>query len=167
MHVVLASASPLKIKALHHAMTTVFNIPCRLTAKETESGVSEQPHGFSEMVAGATTRMQPWLKEDCDLVVGIESGLVEVDSYAMDMAFVQVYDCVSRRTYCATTQGITVPTKYVHSDKTWGQMYCETTDASADPKNPHASLHPGTDRATFLTTTLVSLLREIKINTSD
>jgi inosine/xanthosine triphosphatase len=67
-----------KIAAVRHAIAA-FAPNAVVEGASVESGVSEQPLGFEEIVAGARNRAAAALRTSaCDLGVGIEDGLIEV-----------------------------------------------------------------------------------------
>jgi len=68
-----------KLEAVRSALAAYASDPA-VVGVEVESGVPEQPVGFPEIVAGARNRARGAFRSGaCDLAVGIEDGLVEID----------------------------------------------------------------------------------------
>jgi inosine/xanthosine triphosphatase len=74
----VGSANPPKVQAVRDAFA-VFAPGAEVEGAEAASGVSEQPVGFAEIVAGARARARAaFASGACDLAVGYEDGLVEI-----------------------------------------------------------------------------------------
>lgn len=82
MRVGVGSANPVKVAATADALSDLVGV--RVEAVPVESGVSEQPFGENETVAGALNRARAVLDEgDYDLGVGIEGGVAEMSGDAV------------------------------------------------------------------------------------
>lgn len=160
--VVLASQSELKENAVRRALTTAFGDAFDLYAVATDSHVSEQPIGTVEMVRGARNRMESLTG---DMVIGIESGIIQMHDLWMDVAYIEVR-LKSGHVHFTTTQGVVVPEAYISPAIPWGRKLYESKtdgdDQDVDEKNPHASLYPGCDRGAFIESALTALLSTIK-----
>jgi len=78
MHVAVGSRNPVKIAATERALDGRFE--ARVEAVGVDSGVSEQPRGHEETIAGAETRARRALSRlDAGLGVGIEGGVATFD----------------------------------------------------------------------------------------
>ena len=76
----VGSMQPAKLGAVREALAA-FADDVDVTGVVVESGVAEQPLGFSEIVRGARNRAHAARASgDSDLAVGIEDGLVVIDS---------------------------------------------------------------------------------------
>ena len=75
-HVRVGTLNPPKLEAVRRAMTA-YQPAVSIEGVAVDSGVSEQPVGFAEIVRGARNRARAAAASgDCDLAVGIEDGLV-------------------------------------------------------------------------------------------
>ncbi|MFB6118380.1 DUF84 family protein [Halosegnis sp.] len=75
MYVAVGSGNPVKIAAVEAALPEA-----RVEAEPVESGVSEQPYGLTETVAGAETRAERALSGEYDLAVGLEGGVARYEA---------------------------------------------------------------------------------------
>lgn len=98
MKIVIGTTSELKIRALKKALGKL-NIDCDVISVKTESGVSNQPFGYEETTKGAKNRtVEAFKKQDSDIALGVESGLIEIEGNYFDIA------CV----YAKTLDGISI-----------------------------------------------------------
>jgi len=75
MRIGVGTTSELKLRAVRAACNT-FGIKAEVFPCEVPSGVSEQPFGLSEILAGARNRAEKTAAQgDFDYAVGIENGL--------------------------------------------------------------------------------------------
>lgn len=78
MKVGVGTDNPVKLQAVKNIFT-IFYPNAQFLMVPVESGVSKQPIGDLEIINGAINRAKGILeKSDCDLGVGIESGLVKL-----------------------------------------------------------------------------------------
>lgn len=95
MKIALGTTSELKIRALESALQKV-DLHSDIIPIKTDSGVSDQPFGYEEMIEGAKNRVSGIKTDlDADLYVSIESGLVLINNMYFDIA------CV----YCKSREG--------------------------------------------------------------
>jgi len=80
---------------------------------DVDSGVSDQPVGFEEIVAGARTRARAaFASGPCDLAVGIEDGLVVIDALGPDAVNVGAAAVTDgRRTSVGLSSGFAYPSE--------------------------------------------------------
>ncbi|MBS3142533.1 DUF84 family protein, partial [Candidatus Woesearchaeota archaeon] len=72
----IGSKNPTKSEAVRLAFTR-FGVPVSCIPKDVNSEVSHQPMTMQETIQGAMSRAK-CAYEQCDLSVGLESGLIEV-----------------------------------------------------------------------------------------
>ena len=90
MKISIGTTSELKVRALEEA-TNKLAIKAEILPVKTDSGVSKQPFGYDEIIFGAKTRANRALTEsNADIGVGVENGLVEINSDYFDVACVYV-----------------------------------------------------------------------------
>ncbi len=90
MKIAIGTTSKLKIEALKDALDKL-GLKAEIASIKTDSGVSNQPFGFDEIIIGARNRTDKSLKEtSADIGVGIENGLVEIEDNYFDVAGVFV-----------------------------------------------------------------------------
>lgn len=165
VHIGLASSSILKATATQNAATSVFGHATVHTSAQARSGVNEQPIGTGDMVRGVIGRISTAeFPSPCDLIVGIESGLVAEDGQYVDKACVRVYDTRTMATFTMYTDGVVVPRRFVNWDvlagsETWGQAVARQ-HSTVNAKNPHIFL--GHDRAASIEIALCTLFTKIK-----
>jgi inosine/xanthosine triphosphatase len=86
MKIAIGTTSKLKVHALEEALDKL-DIKEKVLATKTNSGISNQPFGYDEIIKGAKNRAQIVLKEfDADIGVGVENGLVEIGENYFDIA---------------------------------------------------------------------------------
>lgn len=86
MKIAIATTSELKIRALESALKRL-NIIAEIISIKTDSGVSLQPFGYNETTKGAKNRAhEASAVAGADLVVAIESGLIEIEENYFDVA---------------------------------------------------------------------------------
>lgn len=76
MKIVVGSENQLKVKAVEDVVSQYFH-DVHISGREVPPGVSTQPISLDETIRGAINRAKGAFK-DCDLSVGIETGLFEV-----------------------------------------------------------------------------------------
>jgi len=97
MRVVVGSTNPVKIKAVQKAMTLIFpDVKIDVAGVEVNSGVSNQPLSFEEIVLGARNRAKNAMKKvHSDFSIGLEAGIVRIP-YTLtgwiDYAFCAILD---------------------------------------------------------------------------
>ncbi len=106
----VGSGSGAKIEAVRSALAP-YTEHVHVEGRVVESGVSEQPVGFREIIAGARNRARAAFRAgDCDLAVGIEDGLVElpdVEYGALNVGAAVVTD--GRHESCGLSSGFGYP----------------------------------------------------------
>ncbi len=90
MKIAIGTTSELKVRALKDALEKI-QVQADIDTAKTNSGVSDQPFGYEESTRGAKNRAtELFEKEDPDIAIGIESGLVEIEGNYFDVACVYV-----------------------------------------------------------------------------
>ncbi len=164
VNVVVASTSPLKIKAVELAFRS-FDAEAKITAINTKSGVNEQPMG-DETIEGAYNRMRQ-IKEQApgaDFYVAIENGLFFEDDEYIDKAVV-LMSSADGAAHVETSRGVAFPTEMVRIaqergfDKTTVGAVMKENGVVFDAADPHLAL-TGVSRRTLLTDTIHQLLED-------
>lgn len=95
MKINIGTKNPVKIQAIKNVISEIKAIETPLyTPIGVESGVPDQPKGFEETLQGARNRAQRAFV-DCDISIGIESGLIPVpltNTGHMNLTACAVYD---------------------------------------------------------------------------
>lgn len=90
MKIAIGTTSELKVRALKNALEK-FGVNAEIVSIKTESGISNQPFGYKEMIKGAKNRATKALEEtDSDFAFGVENGLVEIEGDYFDIACIYV-----------------------------------------------------------------------------
>lgn len=90
MKITIGTTSELKIRALNKALKNL-KIKANIISKKAKSGVNDQPFGYSEITLGAKNRaLNSIEKDDPDLSLGIENGLIEIENNYFDIACIYV-----------------------------------------------------------------------------
>ena len=90
MKIAAGTTSALKIRAIESALVR-FGLQAEVVGYTVSSGVSDQPFGFDQIVAGAGARAKAALGESgAEMAIGIENGLVEIDGRHFDIPCVVV-----------------------------------------------------------------------------
>lgn len=90
MKIAIGTTSELKIRALKKALEK-FKFENEIISIKTESGVSNQPFGFEETTKGAKNRVMSIVeKENADIAVAVESGLIQIGGSYFDIACVYI-----------------------------------------------------------------------------
>jgi inosine/xanthosine triphosphatase len=76
MIVTVGSQNPVKIQATLNVLKKVYK-DLEVHSAEVDSGVPDQPIGLDQTIEGAVNRAKKSYSQNCDLSVGIESGLLE------------------------------------------------------------------------------------------
>lgn len=94
MFVKVGSQNPVKVQATRNVLKRFYN-HITVHAVQVHSGVPDQPIGLEQTIKGAINRAEQAYLHDCDLGVGIESGLQEtpctITGY-VDMQWCAIYD---------------------------------------------------------------------------
>lgn len=110
MNIVVGSKNPNKIQAVKEAMTAFEPfVHAKFKGISADSGVSDQPIGLEETLAGAGNRAKHAFG-GCDFSVGLESGLVPVplsQSGFMNLSACVIYD--GRDTYAGLGPAFELP----------------------------------------------------------
>jgi len=95
MKINVGSKNITKVQAVEEALLDFPEfLPVKVNSVEVDSGVHKQPKNIEQTVQGAINRAKNAFK-DCDLSVGLESGLMEVPntkSGYMDITMCAIYD---------------------------------------------------------------------------
>jgi len=95
MKVNVGSKNTIKVQAVHDALAGFSDFSsAEIISVEVDSGVHKQPKNIEQTVQGAMNRAKNAFY-DCDLSVGLESGLMEVPhtkSGYMDITMCAIYD---------------------------------------------------------------------------
>ncbi|BDH79786.1 MAG TPA: inosine/xanthosine triphosphatase [Methanothermobacter sp.] len=97
MKVKVGSRNPVKIKATKNVLEKIYK-KVQVTGVKVDPGVPSQPIGLEQTIRGAINRARRAYK-DCDLSIGIESGLLEAPFTLTGYVDLQ---------WCATYNGETV-----------------------------------------------------------
>lgn len=97
MKVKVGSQNPVKIKAAKNILQKIYK-KVQVTGTKVDPGVPNQPIGLEQTIKGAINRARRAYK-DCDLSIGIESGLLEVPHTLTGYVDLQ---------WCATYDGKTI-----------------------------------------------------------
>jgi len=94
MIVHVGSKNPVKVQATRNVLEKFYN-DVTVSAVHVNSGVPDQPIGLEQTIEGAVNRAKGAYSSDCDLGVGIESGLLEtphtITGY-VDLQWCAIYD---------------------------------------------------------------------------
>lgn len=94
MMVKVGSKNPVKIQATKNILGKFWD-NLKVYSFEVDSGVPDQPIGLEQTIQGAINRAKEVYSFDCDLGVGIESGLLEtphtITGY-VDLQWCAIYD---------------------------------------------------------------------------
>ncbi len=95
--VVVASKNPAKVSAVTEILLEYPNLAgFEVEARETDSGVGDQPRSLEETIRGARARAEKaFAASPCEYAFGIESGVNQVPhtkSGYMDVCCVSIYD---------------------------------------------------------------------------
>lgn len=94
MMVKVGSRNPVKIQATRNVLEKIYD-DLEVHPANVDSGVSDQPIGLVQTIKGAVNRSKGAYLQDCDLGVGIESGLLKtphtITGY-VDLQWCAIYD---------------------------------------------------------------------------
>lgn len=94
MIVQVGSRNPVKVQATRNVLAKFYN-HVTVSSVHVHSGVPDQPIGLEQTIEGSVNRAKEAYTPDCDLGVGIESGLLEtphtITGY-VDMQWCAIYD---------------------------------------------------------------------------
>ena len=74
---IVGSKNPVKLNATKNVLKRIYD-DLTVSSIDADSEVPDQPFGMDQTVEGAVNRAKNAFKEEFDLSVGIESGLIEV-----------------------------------------------------------------------------------------
>ncbi len=110
MKIKVGTKNPAKIEAVKETIELYdFLKGAEVEGLEVTTGVPEQPKGIEEIAEGATTRARNAF-QDCDLSIGIESGLIPVPKSLtgyLDISLCAIYD--GEKFYVGTSAGFECP----------------------------------------------------------
>ncbi len=108
MRVRVGSENPVKVRGVRRAFLRFFpDREVEVEGTEVESGVSDQPVGWREVVRGARNRARGAWEEGC-YAVGLEAGLVEVGEMHVDLHVAVLRDPEGREAV-GTSPGFQLP----------------------------------------------------------
>ena len=114
MKINIGSKAPPKVEALKELVEQYDLLKgAEIKSVEVESGVSEQPEGFEEMIQGAKNRAKKSFI-DCDLSFGLESGIVPMPhtkSDYMDFCCCAIFD--GKQFHIGMSMGFEYPKKII------------------------------------------------------
>ena len=168
MNIVIGSTSGHKMGALLNACLQL-GISVNITSIATASGQNEQPVGLQETTTGAMTRATSALQTNADITIGIESGIIRLDTQppiTLDIAVIVILTS-DGRTIVTTSPGLLFPEDLVNKAEmqgfrttTVGSIIASTLGGSAS--DPHATLTGGRiTRAALLTDGIVTALKQL------
>lgn len=76
MKVNIGSRNPVKVQATRNILEKIYD-DLEVYSVEVDSGVPDQPIGLDQTIEGAINRAKEAYYQDCDLGVGVESGLLK------------------------------------------------------------------------------------------
>ncbi len=94
MNVTVGSHNPVKVQATRNVLMKVYN-DLEVYSMDVNSGVPDQPIGLDQTIEGAMNRAKSAYSQDCDLGVGIESGLLKIPNTItgyMDLQWCAIFD---------------------------------------------------------------------------
>jgi inosine/xanthosine triphosphatase len=113
MIVKVGSKNPVKVQATRNVLEKFYN-DVTVSAVHVNSGVPDQPIGLEKTIEGAVNRAKGAYLSDCDLGVGIESGLLEaphtITGY-VDLQWCAIYD--GKKTTLGVSAGFEYPPSVV------------------------------------------------------
>lgn len=90
MKIAIGTTSELKTRALKEALNKL-GVEAEISSIKTDSGVSSQPFDYEETTQGAKNRAtSAFEKENPEMAIGIESGLIEIEGNYFDIACVYI-----------------------------------------------------------------------------
>ena len=95
MKIVVGTKNPIKLKAVENAINKIFpGAEFLLEGVSVSSGVSDQPMGDRETIAGAVNRAKSCLSQaKADFGIGLEGGVTEVEGKMFLVGWVAVVNC--------------------------------------------------------------------------
>lgn len=147
--IAIGTTSIHKVDALREACARVGVFVDELVKCKTESGVNEQPVDFEETYTGAKNRAEKAriAQPDCDLWIGIESGIFRGKNVTIDVAVIVILSADGSENV-TTSEGILFPEAFVIEAEALG--FATTTVGSiitkhlgGDKTDPHSTLTNG------------------------
>ena len=130
MIVALGSQSKLKIDAVSQSLDKLSDLVYTLQSYSVDSGVNVQPIGWTEIYQGVSNRLQGLRSQDwcgADILIAIESGLVEEEGHWFDIAIVMA-QARGQEIHTAISAGLEVlpvliePVRKEAGKITWGEV---------------------------------------------
>jgi inosine/xanthosine triphosphatase len=113
LKVIVGSKNPVKLNATKNILTKIYGV-IEVISINVDSGVPDQPFGLDETIKGAVNRAKKAYREDTDLSVGIESGLMEtpdtITGY-IDLQWCAIFD--GNRVTLGVSSGFEYPPEVV------------------------------------------------------
>ena len=170
IHIVVGTTSTLELDAVKIACTQ-RRLEVEITGCKVNSGVSQQPTDFREVLMGAGNRAENAKKTypDADLWGGLENGLLRARCVSLDVTVIVILK-KDGSSVCALSPGITLPEPDVCETERRG--FGETTVGSViaerlhgDPTDPHTALTNGmTTRSEALIQGVLMALAQLTIS---
>jgi inosine/xanthosine triphosphatase len=94
MKVIVGSLNPVKLNATRNILEKIYG-ELDISSKDVDSGVPDQPFGLDQTIEGAINRAKNAYSHECDLSVGIESGLMETPNTLtgyIDLQWCAIFD---------------------------------------------------------------------------
>ena len=94
MKVTVGSLNPVKLNATRNILEKIYG-EIDISSKDVDSGVPDQPFGLDQTIQGAMNRAKTAYSDECDLSVGIESGLMETPNTLtgyIDLQWCAIFD---------------------------------------------------------------------------
>jgi inosine/xanthosine triphosphatase len=113
MKAVVGSKNPVKLKATQNVMGKIYS-QLEVESVDVDSGVPDQPIGLEVTVQGAINRAKNSFRNEVDLSVGIESGLMEVPHSItgyLDLQWCAIYD--GEKTTLGVSAGFEYPSMVI------------------------------------------------------
>ncbi len=117
MNVIVGSTNPIKIAAIREAFDA-YHVSATIEGKSVPSEVATQPFSLDEIVRGAKNRALHAFT-DCELGVGVESGIFLLAGKYFDTCHVALYDGATY--YEGGAQYFEVPHRIVSAIKNEGK----------------------------------------------
>jgi inosine/xanthosine triphosphatase len=94
MNVMVGSLNPVKLNATRNVLEKIYG-EIDISSKDVDSGVPDQPFGLVQTIEGAINRAKTAYTNECDLSIGIESGLMETPNTLtgyIDLQWCAIFD---------------------------------------------------------------------------
>ena len=167
MIIAVGSENKVKLEAVKRGFENAGYTDITIIGKNVPSGIPEQPFGHEETLTGARNRARNTLTHfpDADLIIGIESGVME-DNCDAAIIYCLIKDEDYEIEHYALSEKVKFPNECIDEARkrgfdtvTVGQIMQELGIVK-DQKDPHLSL-TGKSRTDYLTNTITQLVDDI------